>query len=114
MESPETRSALVMVLVEEFLERYRQGERPALKEYIDRHPELADEIREVFPAMAMMENIALRDESLGGEPSHRTVESPTARLPSNWATTGSSARSAAAAWASSTRPSRSRWAGTWR
>ena len=34
-------------LAEEFLERYRRGERPALSEYIDRHPELADEIREL-------------------------------------------------------------------
>ena len=41
---------------------YRRGEHPALKEYIERHPELADEIREVFPAMAMMENIAIEDE----------------------------------------------------
>ena len=65
-----SRSAIrvVLELAEEFLERYRQGERPALKEYIDRHPELADEIREVFPAMAMMENIALADESLDGDP----------------------------------------------
>src|ERR1700730_4813015 len=56
----------VLELVEEFLERYRQGKRPSLKEYVDRHPELAAEIREVFPAMAMMENIALADESLAG------------------------------------------------
>src|SRR5205823_3656451 len=48
---------------EEFLERYRQGERPSLREYVDRHPELSAEIREVFPAMALMENIALVNES---------------------------------------------------
>src|SRR5207248_8543527 len=29
-----------------------------------RHPDLADEIREVFPAMALMENIALVNESV--------------------------------------------------
>src|SRR5262249_49565307 len=51
----------------EFLERYRKGERPGLKEYIDRHPELAGEIREVFPAMAMMENIAIRDDSIASD-----------------------------------------------
>src|SRR5262249_26025678 len=61
--APESQSGLVLELAEEFLERYRRGERPALKEYIDRHPELAAEIREVFPAMAMMENIAVADES---------------------------------------------------
>ena len=31
--------------------RYRRGERPALAEYTDRYPELADEIRELFPAL---------------------------------------------------------------
>src|SRR5262249_30087898 len=41
--------------------------RPSLKEYIDRNPELAGEIREVFPAMAMMEHIALADDSLEGD-----------------------------------------------
>ena len=62
--SSESRSGLVLELAEEFLDRYRAGERPALKEYIDRHPDLAAEIREVFPAMAMMEHIALADETI--------------------------------------------------
>src|SRR2546429_9706476 len=44
-------------LADEFAERYRRGERPALQEYIDRHPELADDIREFFPAMAEMERV---------------------------------------------------------
>ena len=51
----DTRSEIVMALAEEFLERYRKGERPPLRDYVDRHPELAGEIREVFPAMAMLE-----------------------------------------------------------
>ena len=33
-------------LAEEFAERYRRGERPSLQEYVDRLPEMADEIRE--------------------------------------------------------------------
>jgi hypothetical protein len=64
MSESETPSARVLELAEEFLERHRRGERPALKEYLDRHPELADQIRDVFPAMALMEDIALADESL--------------------------------------------------
>jgi len=68
MSSAASNSAVVLELAEEFLERYRQGQRPALKEYTDKHPELAAEIREVFPAMAMMENIALDDESLADRP----------------------------------------------
>ena len=54
-------SSRVLELAEEFLDRYRAGERPSLKEYIDRYPEHADEIREVFPALAILENIALVD-----------------------------------------------------
>jgi WD40 repeat protein/serine/threonine protein kinase len=55
-------SGQVLELADEFLARYRRGERPPLVEYTDRYPQLADEICEVFPAMAMMENIAI-DES---------------------------------------------------
>jgi serine/threonine protein kinase/WD40 repeat protein len=42
-------------LAEEFLARYRRGERPPLTEYIGRRPELADDIRDLFPALVMME-----------------------------------------------------------
>ncbi len=76
MSSSESRSGLVLELAEEFLERYRKGQRPPLKEYIDRHPSLADEIREVFPAMAMMEKIALADESLEGDPTGPGTSQP--------------------------------------
>jgi WD40 repeat protein len=47
----------VEALAEEFLERKRHGEKPTLREYLDRHPELADEIRELFPALLMMEDL---------------------------------------------------------
>ncbi len=42
-------------LAEEFAQRYRRGERPSLKEYLDRYPHLAGEIRDVFPAMVEIE-----------------------------------------------------------
>src|SRR5262245_7945550 len=42
-------------LAEAFLERYRRGERPALSEFIARAPEHAQEIRELFPALMLME-----------------------------------------------------------
>ena len=44
-------------LAEEFADRFRRGERPALKEYTDRYPELADDIRELFPAMVKVEQV---------------------------------------------------------
>jgi WD40 repeat protein/serine/threonine protein kinase len=42
-------------LAEEFAARVRRGERPSLEEYADRYPELADEIRGLFPAMVQVE-----------------------------------------------------------
>jgi hypothetical protein len=42
-------------LAEEFAERYRRGERPSLTEYVEKYPQHADEIRELFPALVMME-----------------------------------------------------------
>ena len=44
-------------LAEEFLQRHRRGERPALAEYLQRYPEWAEEIREVFPALVMLEQL---------------------------------------------------------
>ncbi len=42
-------------LAEEFAARLRKGEHPSLTEYIERFPELADDIRELFPALALVE-----------------------------------------------------------
>jgi WD40 repeat protein/serine/threonine protein kinase len=50
-------------LAEEFVGRYRRGERPSVSEYTEKHPELADLIREYFPAMVMMEEFG----SVAGE-----------------------------------------------
>ncbi len=44
-------------LASEFLERYRRGEGPSLSEYTDRHPELAERIRAIFPALIVMETV---------------------------------------------------------
>jgi hypothetical protein len=42
-------------LAESFLARFRAGERPSLTEFTAAHPELAEEIRELFPALIEME-----------------------------------------------------------
>jgi hypothetical protein len=44
-------------LAGEFAGRFRRGEHPSLTEYTARHPELADEILRVFPAIVVMERI---------------------------------------------------------
>ena len=49
--------ALLDQLAEEFADRFRRGERPSLKEYTDRYPELADDIREAFPALVKVEQV---------------------------------------------------------
>src|SRR6516225_6196967 len=60
----------VELLAEEFLDRKRRGERPTLQEYLDRHADLAGEIRDLFPALLMMEDL--------GEGSGGTTGSPAA------------------------------------
>ena len=42
-------------LAEEFLERCRRGQRPALSEYTNRYPQWADQIRSLFPLLIDME-----------------------------------------------------------
>ncbi|MEX2187376.1 MAG: serine/threonine-protein kinase [Pirellulales bacterium] len=48
----------VELLADEFLERYRRGERPAITEYQQRRPDLAAEIQDLFPALVWMEQAA--------------------------------------------------------
>src|SRR5262249_16390732 len=55
MVSPVSGRDPVAKLAEDFAERYRRGERDCLKEYTDRYPDLAKEIRELFPALVVME-----------------------------------------------------------
>jgi serine/threonine protein kinase/WD40 repeat protein len=64
------------VLAEEFVARYRRGERPALSEYIDAHPELADEIRELFPTLVVIEELAPSDSDASVSPTVAAVEAP--------------------------------------
>ncbi len=47
-------------LAAEFMERYRCGEQPSVAEYAVQHPELADEIRDLFPTIATMERLKVQ------------------------------------------------------
>src|SRR5262249_13598135 len=42
-------------IADEFVEALRQGKRPTVEEFARRYPEQADEIREVLPALLLME-----------------------------------------------------------
>jgi hypothetical protein len=103
-------------LAEEFIARYRRGERPALSEYTEKYPELAERIRNVFPMMVVMEEADTGSTSShdAGGPGRTAAPGREGGPPARIAATASSARSAGAAWASSMRPSSSRWGGTWR
>jgi hypothetical protein len=57
MSGSASRADQLGVLADDYLARYRRGERPALSEYTDAHPELAQRIRELFPALVMLEDV---------------------------------------------------------
>jgi serine/threonine protein kinase len=57
MSDPSSERDPVEALAEEFVERHRRGERPSLSEYAAKHPDLADDIRELFPALVKMEQL---------------------------------------------------------
>src|SRR5437588_13132541 len=81
MEPSSTKRETVEQLAEEFVERYRRGERPPLSEYTERYPEHAEQIRDLFPALVMMEQIApdsasAADSSSGMSPPQPAVAHP--------------------------------------
>ena len=67
---------IMEILAEEFVARYRRGERPPLSEYINANPELADDIRELFPTLVTIEELAPSDSGLSGTPTDAFVEQP--------------------------------------
>ena len=50
-------SAKVAILADEFLDRCRAGERPSVESYCTQHPEIASEIRGVFDALLLVEDL---------------------------------------------------------
>jgi len=50
-------TAAVDALAAEFMDRTRRGERPTVEEYAALHPELAAQIRELFPTIAALEDL---------------------------------------------------------
>jgi serine/threonine-protein kinase len=56
--APLSESTLLTHLAEEFTQEVREGKRPDEEEYAARHPELSDRIRELFPILVALENVA--------------------------------------------------------
>jgi hypothetical protein len=67
------RYVLLNRLGDEFAGRYRRGERPTLQEYVDRHPDLADDIREYLPRLVEIERV---------KENRREVQEPPREAPS--------------------------------
>jgi serine/threonine protein kinase/WD40 repeat protein/tetratricopeptide (TPR) repeat protein len=52
-------------IADEFAEAIRQGQRPSVEEFARRYPEHADEIREILPALVLMEKAKAPDDTPG-------------------------------------------------
>jgi tetratricopeptide (TPR) repeat protein len=62
-------------VAEEFVERCRRGESPSVGEYLERYPELAETLRKLLPAVAMIERL--------GQGAFAQAETPaTGKMPS--------------------------------
>lgn len=74
MVDPSSKREPLEALAEEFLDRKRRDENPSLSEYTRKYPELADAIRDLFPAMVLMEEFKPSDESTDKSPRSRQHE----------------------------------------
>ena len=65
------------VVAESFLARFRAGQRPSIDDLAARHPELADQIRELLPALVMVE----KDLTIDHDPGSSGPQAPPAPAP---------------------------------
>ena len=93
-------------LCDEIIERLQAGDRVDMASLALEHPEHADQLRRLLPALEALVDLARRRPSI--PPGSSRIRATRTSRPRSSAITGSSARSAGAAWASSTRPSSAR------
>jgi eukaryotic-like serine/threonine-protein kinase len=67
------------VIAESFLAKFRAGERPGIEDLAARHPELADQIRDLLPALVMVE----QDLTIDPDPRSNGPQPPPASVPSS-------------------------------
>jgi serine/threonine protein kinase len=63
MNNPPTNREPIEMLAEEFLQRRRGGERVSIDDYAAAHPEQAEEIRDLFPTIAALEEARPNEEA---------------------------------------------------
>lgn len=67
MSDPNTERDPLEMLAAEYTERLRQGQRPDIEDYAARYPALAEDIRDLFPTIAVTERLKARQaQSSGG------------------------------------------------
>ena len=64
--------ALVGQVADEFTQRLNRGERPSVEEYAKKHPEIADVLREVLPALGLLRWADMEAASADGDPNLAT------------------------------------------
>ena len=78
MNSKSQHSREVELLAEDFLEKHRAGDHPSIESYCTRHPQHASEIREVFEALLLVEDLKPQTRDDPVRPSEPT---PSPKLP---------------------------------
>jgi WD40 repeat protein/serine/threonine protein kinase len=63
-------------IADEFVEAFRQGRRPSVEEFARRHPGHADDIREILPALVLMERAKSADDTPGQRRQSKTATAP--------------------------------------
>ncbi len=66
MADTERRRDPLEVLAAEYMDRLRQGQAPSVSEYAAQHPELAEEIQDLFPTIAVTERLKARQARSSG------------------------------------------------
>src|SRR5262249_13535236 len=64
------------LLADSFLARFRAGERPSIEEYAATYPALADELRELLPALVELERNFLPGHTAAGGPVNSVAPAP--------------------------------------
>src|SRR4051794_1621949 len=81
-ESPDAAlESLLGQIADEFTRRHRRGERPTVAEYADRHPELADLLAEILPAIRAL---SPADTPAGRDTPAGPAAAPLPRLPADY------------------------------
>ena len=65
-DSARTESELLEI-AEVFVEHHRRGGAPTIDEYAQKHPELAPQIRELFPTLVAMERLGGKRDGAHGQ-----------------------------------------------